>query len=227
MSEHGFLHAVYTGHILQNPSNSVSCGEEILVSWQSCNRRRVSGRLLGDIRNYFVCAPHPQQHNKRHSIFQRPFARRAQCLSGRVATENTLRDLTIAARFHSRLTKPRRKPQLTLQTMWAEKRAFSVDAASTVPRGTLIPEERCARIASVGGRIVGGSGLDQRRDPDFLFRPPSPRRSSAFFLLFLQIFRIPKVESPIQSHSFLIVWCCYRTVCGTNIPKSKSKGEIK
>ncbi|GIY12776.1 hypothetical protein CDAR_78711 [Caerostris darwini] len=138
------------------------------------------------------------------------------------ATEH-LRDPTIAAPFHLQLTK------LTPKSMWAENRRgegpFSVDAASAVPRGTAIPEERCARIASVAGRIVGGSDLDQRREiPSFCSCRLSPKTIVCSSLLFLQIVRIPKV---IQTAHSMTLFSYSVALLSHNMRLEYSQIEIK
>ncbi|GIY99592.1 hypothetical protein CEXT_333711 [Caerostris extrusa] len=92
--------------------------------------------------------------------------------------------------------KPRRTPPNTPNYVGIKRGGPLTGYRRTVSWGMAIPWQfPCAQIASVAGRIVGERDLDQKWVMPFLLRTPLLHDGRLSLLLFLQIFRIPKVAT--------------------------------
>ncbi|GIY46363.1 hypothetical protein CEXT_704071 [Caerostris extrusa] len=175
-----------------NSSNSVPCGEEILLSWQigchvideELSLWAISLEALYNLGFHPPCwhtsGEHPQLFlyvrpiiNNRPATFYKglpPTLLQMPVMS--CATENILRDRTMAARLHSRITKASANTSAnTLNYVGRKKEGGS--SIHWMPQA-LFPRARRLRRRDVTGllqwpgRIVAGSGLDQRGDvPSF------------------------------------------------------------
>ncbi|GIY92682.1 hypothetical protein CEXT_336551 [Caerostris extrusa] len=106
-----------------------------------------------------------------------------------VCNTKHLRDHHIAARFYSQLT----KRKTTQHPKLCGHKKEEGKTLSLFPGAWQFGGEMCPDCFS-RGRIVGGSGLDQRWDAFFLCTP-LPKDDRLHLLLFLQIVRIPKVAT--------------------------------